>query len=331
MGWRYSHFIPAVCAAGVLAIAVFVAMTPVDTHAQFLDQTIGTYLDVTPSFPEPGEEITVSLQAYSLNLGGATIRWFVDGTPQTDAVNSREIVLTVGSLGVPTPVRAEVTLADGVSVPVTTTITPTALDLIVEANTRVPPFYRGRALPAGREEVTVIAVPHLPDAPDPKTLTYKWSLGTKVLFGGPVYGKMRASFDMSERSQRLLVEVQDGVGNTVAEEGMMITPVRPTVRFYEINPLRGTLERAIGKTHTLVGQEITVRAEPYFVGSGVVEQSATIDWSIGNEPVETTGPAPEIITLRAEGGSGRARVGFALTNPDALLQSVRDSFTIIFE
>jgi hypothetical protein len=126
------------------------------------------------------------------------------------------------------------------------------------------------------------------------------------------------------------VTVYDGAGRTVGSASVEVVSARPELYFYEDNPLRSTSKQAIGETFALVGDEVTVRAEPYFTASDILNDDVLLQWSLDGREIENFGSDPQAITLRGTGGSGDARVGFKLINSESL-QFLQDFFTIHFE
>ena len=253
----------------------------------------------------------VGLELYSVSTGGASIRWYVNGTERTDATNARELEVETGAFGSELRLRAVVTPPGGASVSVERTMRPSELDLVVEGDTLIPLFYQGRALPAGGEAVAVTAIPHIAGYSNSSALSYTWTLGSTVLFNGPVKGKTRAVFTMPKTRTYLSVEVTDAEGEVLAGNTIALTSVRPELYFYEENPLRGLGERAFGEMFTLLGDETTVRAAPYFISKDIWVSNPVARWTI-NGGNANSGDDIRTLTLRSEGSGGEARIGFEL-------------------
>ncbi|HEY0964402.1 MAG TPA: hypothetical protein VGE31_01260, partial [Candidatus Paceibacterota bacterium] len=145
----------------ILIVALFLILLPSYSHAQ-LDTSIlndtGAFLEFQPEYPNPGDEFTVTLNDYQSSNYGAKIDWTVNGMTKGDSTNQRKITLTAGDAGEPIAVRAVLTNPNGSSDVVARTITPTHLDIIVEPQTHVPDFYRGRALPSTGSTVNLTAL-----------------------------------------------------------------------------------------------------------------------------------------------------------------------------
>lgn len=313
-----------------LVLCCFVTFAPA-AHAQFSGSAIqqNAELELNPQYPEPFEQVTASLNAYAYDTQGASIRWYIDGTEETEAQNSRELKFTTGALGSAQTVRSTVIFPDGQSISASRTIKPSRLDLIIEADTLVPPMYRGRALPSSGSTVRAIAVPAT--AASVNTLSFTWRLNGKVLFGGPIRGKDVAVFTApADGNPYLSVEIADQNGSVFMKKTTELPIAAPEMRFYEDNPLRGTSRNALLSPHFLVGDEIVVRAEPYYMASDIFSKNPYTTWSIDGRKVENPSDDAQLITLRKGEGSGRFRVNFDIRNAANLLQGGEGEFLITF-
>lgn len=303
------------------------AGVPAVAAAQALGGEATVSLESIPTYPAPESEVTLRLNAYALDPHGMTVRWFENGEEVPEAYNKREAVFQTGAAGTPLRVEVLVGTAAGIPVLVTRTITPELVDVIIEADTYTPPFYRGRALPSSGARVRAVAVTSF-DGEAP--LYYHWTLGGEVLGGAPARNQPAVSFTFPRfRSPVLTLEITDGAG---VVRGGTIVPVEqhtPQVHFYEERPLRGTAGASI-ETLPLIGEEVTVRAEPFFVSPELADNEAALDWRIDGRAVAGQEGAPRALTLRRTGGSGSATVTFQAVNREALQQHARGSFTVRF-
>ncbi len=302
-------------------------ITPGTADAQSLELTNSAGIRITPEFPEPGAKVEASIDAYSLDTTGARITWNLDGVliPGTD--DARSVEVFAGKLGEKKLLSARIEPVQGAPFTLRRYITPTAVDIVVEASTYVPSFYRGRALPSADSEVRVIAIPQLGDNTSPKTLTYQWEQNGNILFGGPVRGKQSITVSTPRYiGGYLSVSIFDGEGNRVARRDISLTAVPPELHFYEENPLRGLSELAIRNNLSLIGDETTVHGEPYFFN---MKGGETYSWEINGAPGSAT-IDPHIITLRKTGGGGTANIGLEVMNDLGIPEFLRGGFSINF-
>lgn len=83
-------------------------------------------------------------------------------------------------------------------------------------------------------------------------------------------------------------------------------------------------------THSLIGDEITVRAEPYHIAANIFETDHLIEWKVNSKSVDNPSDNPQEITLRGGSGVGSFRVDFHIRNLTKLLQGAQESFRLTF-
>ena len=300
-------------------------------HAQEIAALDTTSIASSPRHPEPGDEVTLSLQAYARNTNASTISWFVDGVEQMEAKNSRVLTLTAGALGTEQIITAQISEPDGSKIAVNYRLQPVRLDIVVEADTLTPAFYDRRALPSVGSLVRAVALTYEGIAQSPQSYSYRWQLNNDVLYGGPVRGQHIAEFTMpTKRDSVLSVDVIDETGQTIASEALFLPNVEPFILFYPDNPLRGISRNETGENYILVSKEIDIRAEPYFLARDIFDIDPLLRWRIDNQTIQNPNSDQQTITLQNAGGSGRFRVEFELRNKTRLTQGAENYFVLQF-
>lgn len=290
------------------------------------------HLRVSPQYYEPNSSISVELDAYSINTNGATIQWFVDGAEQINAQNNRTLQLEAGALGNTQTVRAIITQASGAQIPVTTTIRPVRIDMLVEADTLTPAFYAGRSLPSSGSAVRVTALPFTGNGQEPDQFSYSWKVGEDNINGGVARpGQNSVTFTPSfDTATRVQVTVLNSDGATITTRTLVIPIVKPELHFYEINPLRGIQTKALNSEHIFQGSEMQVRAEPYYMSRGLAREDLHIAWKLNNRSITSPSNDPQQISLRRQGSRGSFTLEFEMRNLNELLQGVKDDITLQF-
>lgn len=213
--------------------------------------------------------------------------------------------------------------------PSTESVEPDLVDIIIEADTTSPSFYKGRREPSAGSTIRAIAV--LQNAQQEDSYAYRWEVENDVIGGGAVLGQDVIVFTAPQTDQfRIRVDVIDLAGKAIASEQRFITLSEPMVAFYEDSPLRGVSGIAIPDNYVLVSEEVSVRAEPYFVSQDIFLNDYDLSWHIDGREVSNPTANPQVITLRNNGGSGTFTIDFVLHNLLSLTQSVRNAFTITF-
>lgn len=324
---RNSHFV-----FGLLLFFSVLSVLSVahDALAQFGGGEQPMKLTLSPEFPAPEADVTVSLDAYAMDTTGASIVWFVDGKEHTDARNARSLTLTTGALGTSQGVSIQITKQNSAPLTLSRKVTPSRLDIITEAQTYVPVFYKGRALPVEELPVRFIALPHTSLPLSPAQYTYRWELDGSVLFGGPVKGKYAIDITMPRYANHILmVTAIDAEGHTVGVARETLKAATPELYFYEESLLRGLSPKALDERFTLTGDETTIHGEPYFIATHIGEGDASFSWKINGAPAESTGD-PHTLTLRKTGGAGNATIELEASTAGTVPSFLKKAFTIFF-
>jgi hypothetical protein len=297
----------------------------------FGNQTNPSVLVLSPQYPEPNETITATLNDFSVNTSGASIQWFIDGKEVPDSKNNRAIEFSTGALGSSLQVLAVTTLPNGSVLRAEKRIRPVRLDILIEADTRVPTFYKGRSIPATGGSVQLTALPFTGEARNPESYSYTWRVEDKVQGGGSRFGKNSINFTADFQKQiTVSVDVIDTNGTVVTSESISVPLTDPELYFYEINPLRGMAEIAMNDNFIFVGEEIKVRAEPYFIDNALFSENPHQEWKLNNKVVANPNSDLQEITLRRSGDSGSFTLEYHIRNLKQLLQGVKDSVTVRF-
>ena len=320
----------------LIFVVCVVLIPPSFSHAQTprgasFNLANASQLVTSPTSPAPGDQVTVRLNDYSIDTSGAQIHWFINGTEVASAQNNRSLQVTAGTLGTSRQIEAKTTLANGVTLTAQATIRPVRIDLLVEADTLTPSFYAGRPLPSNGSTVRVTAIPFT-GTPKPATsYSYRWTIGDTVQNGGSQYGKNSITFVPGfEQEVHVSVDVIDTNGTTIGSASTYVPISKPELHFYEVNPLSGESPLAMQDNFTFVGDELKVRAEPYYISRSLMQQNPYVEWKLNNQTITNPSQDQQAITLRKQGNTGKFDLQFQVRNLKNLLQGVKDSITIDF-
>lgn len=303
-------------------------------HAQIaLPQTDGS-IDITskPRIPQPDSSVTLALDDYAFGGTGSEVYWYVDDVEQAASRNAREIVVPTGAAG--SVVTAEVRLVRGGAVVARAVHTSavTRVDIVLEADTYVPHFYKGRALPSTESTIHATALVHDGKGTSPASYTYQWTLGQDTLDGGPVKGKYRATIPVPAFSGSTLeVEVFDASGQLVAERIIPFTLVQPRLLFYVYSPLRGLLERAYAEVHMPSTSSVILYAEPYHLNTRTLtDPNMTITWKMGGRTATAHSAGPNTFLVAHPGNTNNVKIDATFFAKKQLLQYAQGSLTARF-
>lgn len=289
----------------------------------------GLTLELQPSLPEANQIYTVKLGGYSQNR--ISLSWFVNGVEQVAYKNKNTLTTQAGSIGAVQNITAKVTLQTGAVIDVKQSITSNRVDLLVETDTVVPPFYKGRSLPSSGSTVRAAALVFTKTSQAQSAFTYLWKLNGQTQNGGGVQGDNTFAFTPSFEEQATLeVTVLNKTGEIIAQESQVIQIVKPELVFYEKNPLRGQLFTALSDPYLFIGDEITMRAEGYFMSRNLLGSDILHEWKINNKTAQSNDAEPSELTLHKEGSAAAAKISFHVRNLKQLLQGVEKSITVNF-
>ncbi len=323
--WIRSFFV-------LLATILFFIGTTAVASAQIGIPGGETILTTNPETPQALRPFVARVEAYAYDINRATITWSIDGTPVSEYAGQQEISLTAPTLGTPLQISVRVVEQSGLAHTVSRTIIPSAIDIIVESETQIPNFYRGRSLPSPGGTIRLIAFPSIYTSNGAvartQNLIYTWKINSQVVKSGVGMNVLTTTMPRSDTPLvELTAETSDGLARHTGY--LQITPREPRIIFYEENPLHGLSRNALPSDITLLSEEISVRAEPYFMSKSIFE-NAQYGWNINGVPAENLNDDPQTITLRRSGSTGSTQIDFSIRNLKSLLQSATSRFTIHF-
>ncbi len=290
--------------------------------------------DITPSYPSPGETVTIRLSNNSINLNKLQITWRENNRIVLDQIGAIEYNFVMGQLGDNKSISVTITKNDGTAIERAYFMAPSETDLIVAPQTYTPPFYKGRAQTTHQSRITVYAMPRMLDDFDrlipAEDYTYKWSVDGKVLLQQSGYGKNTLVYDNDLLTGTIKVSVVAEPRNFsgATRASISITPQEPMLLLYEKNPIYGTIfERAVTGTYTLGRNEITLEAVPYFFSN----PNSNFTWTMNGQVIPNNAN-PREVTFRIENDeAGRSEIGIQGTSSDKILQSAQSIVTLLFE
>jgi hypothetical protein len=288
-------------------------------------------IDLEPAYPEPENTFTASLNDYSLAAEVTSITWKVDGVAIPDSKNQRTISVKAKSAGVRMQIEATITISGGGTRVVKQTVTPLYFDVVVEAQTKTPTFYKGRSLPSIGSIVNLTALIS-GDNTLPSALLYTWRVNNQVVEGGTVRGKNTISIQTPPGQTFLIsVDVSSLDGKFLARRTLELPSVSPEILFYETSSLYGVSHTALS-SFNLVGNSATLKAEPYNLDIRTYNNPDHLEWKVDGVLSNNTGGNPYEITIaRPDGESlGTSRINLHVRSLTKLLQGSRGDLTINF-
>lgn len=293
-------------------------------------------VEVVPSYPGSHETVSVSLTLYTDDLSSADITWYKDGKNALSGKGATRYSFKNGTAGVETKIEIRVDLLSGASFSKSFTLTPANVDLVWEANSYVPPFYKGKALHARQGSLKVVAMPEFVKngvRVPPANLVYKWSNGVEVYESRSGYGKNTLLLNGSVlgREDEIEVLVTDPGSGLVAENFLTISPSDPEIIFYEDNPYYGhNFDLGIRNSFDLKEEEVELIVAPYFF----TKENAVnfkYSWRLNGRAVSELEGSRSAIFKKPEGKSGQSNLSLNIENLNRILQQASAGLVINFE
>ena len=314
--------------------AIFVALLmPLVSGAQSLGGLGGISgdafsLSVTPQYPAPFGQATVSLVSTALDLTRATLTVLVNGK-ETYKGSVRSFSVPLGKTGSATSVKITVSL-DGANHTKTLTLVPQDVSLVAEPISSAPPLYRGKPHVPLEGKVRVVALANLRDAngttANPASYSYAWTVDGVRISNSSGVGKSAIIIDspLEYRTRDISVAVTSGGGTLVGGAALSLSAHRPVVRIYAIDPLQGIrYDRALSGEYAVSGAESTLFAAPFSLPT--TNGAPSIQWFINGAPAQTG----NTITLRPT-GNGQGNASLSLVASAGALATALASLSLSF-
>ncbi len=294
-------------------------------------------INMVPPYPNPYENVKISLNSYANNLDSILIAWSVNGKAVISGIGKKSFSTDAPAPGGETSVIATVYLPDG-ALEIKIPIRPSAMVLLWEANdSYVPPFYKGKALPMPASEVKVVAIPEIRTSSgltDIKNMTYSWQKDYTNSVDGSGYGKNFFLYinDYLEDSNMISVIASTLDQSYSSKATLEIGTAQPKIAFYRRDSALGTLwDKALPNTYKIQGPEI-FQAVPYFIAPKEIRNPMLVwNWFINDNRVAITSIEKNLMPLQAsEGTSGTSKLRLEITNQEKIFANVSKEMNIEF-
>ncbi len=317
--------------------SIIFALVPFFSNALVVNRSIGGEVgfNITPKNPGSFTNVKVSAISYEMDLNNAHIYWYINGSLEKEGVGRKEFSFQTGKNGSNTVVRG-VFKGDGKEIEKTMSVNPADVDIVWEADTYVPPLYKGKAGASPKSTVKVVAVPFFLSEKgtriSPDDLTYEWFANSSRISKG--YGKTSEKITMGSPfgDTKVSVIATNSKGDIVAEKEIKIKPEEPLIIFYEDKPADGTnYLNALNLQTNLSEREINIRAEPYFFSypDTPTDKNLEFTWTMNEKGITPNEGTPKIITLRSESSEETTSlINVSIKNIKRLFQSTNNSLMV---
>lgn len=321
----------------LLLTAVFLGTSVNAQNFQGLGgETAPVTVTTRPEIPAPGELVHATAVSYAVDLDRSELSWFLNDTLSQRGVGKKSFSFRVGQAGSATSVLLVIKTPDGAILQKSLTFRPASVDLVWEASSYTPPFYKGKALYPYQGVVKIVALPNFVSENgstlNEKNLVYNWTVDDKAVPEKSGFGKNSITVSGSIPLKPTFVQVEASSADSaiVAEGKVSLNPQSPGVLFYEVSPLYGTLRNlAFSGNATLQNEEIKIAAVPYFFGlKNGFAGHLVYEWLLDGKAV---GRGKNTLTFREEKDArGVAAVRLEVRNPAKIFQFAQGAFSLSF-
>ena len=311
-------------------------LTPLWAFAQAVPDPV--QYAMAPEVPGPNQRVLIEAQGVGSLLGDATITWSKDGAVAQSGVGDSSYTFTTGDLGSQSVIDIRINSDQG-TFEHEFVFSPSLINLVWEAQTTAPPFYKGKALYSAGSPVKVAALPVVYSGKSriaPSALSYQWSLNGEAQSSASGLGRSSFAFVGDQLKAQEVVSVDAYYGAAKVAHGEVVIPAsNPQLVLYQRDALRGLLlDVAFPPAIGLTGKEITVQAVPYnFSSADSAGGQLSYSWQLNGEDVLGPDSGQGILTLRQTGsGTGAAQVAVSLQdyNSASFVQNASAALTLVF-
>lgn len=306
------------------------------THAAPLFPLQGqVQLILSPEFPEPNQSVTVTARSFSFDPDATFLSWTHNGKNVASGKGVTSYSFNTGPAGSLHRVSVSVS-AKGATFSDTLTFRVPDLLLAWEAQTYTPPGYRGRALPTSGSLVRVHAFPEIfasaTQTANPENLIYQWKIDDTDARDQSGRGKKSFSFRAANGKGvthlvSVIVTSEDKSAAAFAKVDVRLED--PHILFYEDKTLEGPrYESASARFSVASGEELRLRAEPFFFLAGSIE-ALSYQWRVDGRLIGGASKPRQFLFRTERGSSGFHRVSLDIENERQLFQ--RGSGDVIIE
>jgi len=293
---------------------------------------------VIPENPAPKTAVTIRLESPLVDLASANIVWFVNGKKVKEGKDVRILDFTLPETG-QTKVEAQISSNDYGYIVKNFSFAPTLVEILYQANSFTPPFYKGKALIPPEGVVTLLAESAFKTSAGvipARNLIYTWKKDGVIDGPNSGLGKNTYTYNngrLGEDAPLIEVAVSSGGSSLRGNATFRVGSVQPEIIFYESNPLLGVmLNQKIPEDYFLNKQEITFVAYPYYFGGKNTEaEHLKYNWQISGSKVAPTGNSKTLLTVRKPEGKGASSVSLSLENHLRIFQAAKSAFVVQYD
>jgi hypothetical protein len=301
---------------GFLTTFTLALILPLAASAQSLGSLGGDAssiftVSVSPQYPTPHSQATLSFLSSTLDLANSTVKVSVGGKNIYQG-SVQPITVPVGTAGSVTNIVVTL-VSNGTNYNQILSIQPQDVALIAEPISSTHVLYPGKSLVPLEGDTRIVAVANLRNANgkavNPSTLSYSWTVDDTQIANSSGIGKSAiiVASPLQYRARDVSVAIMSPDGSLAGGASLTLTPQEPLVRIYANDPLLGIrFDHALTDSYTISGSEATLYAAPFSLPT--TNGAPLIQWFLSGTAAQTG----SLITLRPT-GSGQGNAALSLT------------------
>ena len=274
-------------------------------------------VEIIPNNPAPGEQVFAKAVSYQFDIDRSSITWTLNGEVIAKGIGKKDAIFPAPDFGKESRLVVSIITDKGLSVSKTTRFTGNDIDFLWEAQTTVPSWYKGKALPAFKSLVKITAVPHLFSGGaeiSPSGLVYEWSVNYEKIPDASGANKDSFIFQLNDHEKIPIgLRVSNRNKSASFEKYVDISTdrVRPKIIFYGDSPTEGPdFGNALETETNLFLKEMAIRAEPYFFADNIRE-IFSYNWTMNDREINPDA-FPNVLSLRTSGASGNSIISLKI-------------------
>jgi hypothetical protein len=283
-------------------------------------------LVATPEFPRPGEQVTIVAESFYMDLDRSAIGWYVNGTRVAEGTGMKQFTVDAGALGVSKTIS--ILAVQGTKRATQSLfITPAEVEMLWEAKTYTPPFYKGKAPYTPQADLLIHAVTNMKGYSG-TNIVYEWKKNGKLIARGAGLDTITLAGDDIAQSFILSVQTESNDKKTRAFSSRTFSPTLASIVTYQQSPTQGVLfNKALGANPSFPEQEFTIAAFPFgFSTPNRYLSPAPISWTVnGVKNSQNTGKPN--LTFRKE-GEGKATIGIFAQSTSKIAQFANTTINV---
>ncbi|MBP6858160.1 MAG: hypothetical protein KBC11_03185 [Candidatus Pacebacteria bacterium] len=293
--------------------------------AQVLPDSIN--INIFPSEPKPGEQVTAMVESFDIDLSFSTITWKYNNTILASGLGKTTVSFTAPSASNTAVLSVTASSSNG-TIQTNTIIRSASVDMIWEAtDSYTPPFYKGKALPSVGARIKVAAIPSITA---PKSLSYKWQYNGDAITNqsGTNKNSLSIKTDVLSSAENFSVAINNGGFSGTGNINVSLRD--PNVVIYQKS--NGFIDYANGSLRDVYIDlpGVTLRAEPFnFSFTNSLDQSLSIGFKLSDQSYIGNNSIQELSITRPDQG-GQSSFSTTVTSIRERLQQISKSFVLHF-